>query len=72
MPKNHSLCERSTSTKELSSFSSQIATVVLADDAPLGGPRLSLANGVWVDQHVALKPSFKQIVGNDYKAASAH
>ncbi|KAL8532458.1 hypothetical protein ACS0TY_008886 [Phlomoides rotata] len=62
---------KSKSTEELSSLSSQIATVVLADGAPLGGPRLSLANGVWVDQSVALKPSFKQIVENDYKAASA-
>ncbi|KAL8474395.1 hypothetical protein ACS0TY_031023 [Phlomoides rotata] len=60
------------STEELSSLSSQIVTVVLVDGAPLGGPRLSLANGFWVDQCVALKPSFKQIVGNDYKAASAH
>ncbi|KAL8458637.1 hypothetical protein ACS0TY_036237 [Phlomoides rotata] len=63
---------KSTSTKELSSFSSQIATVVLANGATLGGPRLSLANGVWVDQHLALMPSFKQVLENDYKAASAH
>ncbi|KAL8466176.1 hypothetical protein ACS0TY_035328 [Phlomoides rotata] len=63
---------KSTSTEELNSISSQIATVVLADCAPLGGPRLSLANGVWIDQRLALKPSFKQILENDYKAASAH
>ncbi|KAL8466267.1 hypothetical protein ACS0TY_035399 [Phlomoides rotata] len=53
---------KSTSTEELNSLSSQIATVVLDDGAPLGGPRLSLANGVW----------FKQTLENDYKAASAH
>lgn len=63
---------KSKSTEELNSLSSQIATVVLADGDPLGGPRLSFANGIWVDRSVDLKPTFKKIVENDYKAASTH
>lgn len=63
---------KSKSTEELNSLSSQITAVVLADGDPLGGPRLSFANGLWVDQSIGLKPSFKQIVENDYKAASTN
>jgi len=35
---------------------------VLFDAAPTGGPRLSFANGVWVEQSLSLQPSFKEIV----------
>ncbi|KAH7850692.1 hypothetical protein Vadar_001605 [Vaccinium darrowii] len=38
---------------------------------PSGGPRLSFANGVRVDQSLSLKPSFKQVVDTVYKAASS-
>ncbi|CAA2975581.1 serpin-ZX-like, partial [Olea europaea subsp. europaea] len=49
---------------------SQLVTLIFADSGPLGGPRLSFANGVWIDQSLNLKPSFKEIVDNVYKAAS--
>ncbi|KAK4490357.1 hypothetical protein RD792_001033 [Penstemon davidsonii] len=39
---------------------------------PLGGPRLSFANGVWVDESLTFKPAFKEIVDNAYKAVSYH
>lgn len=61
---------KSKSTDELNSLSSQLVDVVFADGSPSGGPRLSVANGVWVEQTLPLKPSFKQIVDNFYKAAS--
>ncbi|XVF74148.1 hypothetical protein PTKIN_Ptkin13bG0036900 [Pterospermum kingtungense] len=61
---------KSRSNDHLSSYS-KVVSVVFADGSPVGGPRLSAANGVWIDKSLPLKPSFKQIVDNDYKATSA-
>ncbi|KAK5831801.1 hypothetical protein F383_14074 [Gossypium arboreum] len=61
---------KSKSNDQLSSFSSELVSVVLADGNPAGGPRLSFANGVWFDRSLPLKPSFKQVLDNVYKAAS--
>ncbi|XWS24287.1 hypothetical protein CRYUN_Cryun28dG0088100 [Craigia yunnanensis] len=61
---------KSKSNNHLSSFSSELVSVVYADGSPVGGPRLSFANGIWIDKSLPLKPSFKQIVDNVYKAAS--
>ncbi|XVE94819.1 hypothetical protein REPUB_Repub02eG0042600 [Reevesia pubescens] len=61
---------KSKSNDHLSSFTSVIISGVFADGGTLGGPRLSFANGVWVDKSLPLKHSFKQIVENVYKAAS--
>ncbi|KAG8366108.1 hypothetical protein BUALT_Bualt17G0041600 [Buddleja alternifolia] len=47
-----------------------LVTLLFADGAPLGGPRLSFANGVWVDQSLRFKPAFKEVMENAYKAAS--
>lgn len=63
---------KSKTSDELNSLSSQLVTLLFADGGPLGGPQLSFANGVWVDQSLNLKPSFKEIVDNSYKAASNH
>ncbi|CAA0830145.1 Serpin-ZX [Striga hermonthica] len=62
----------SKSVEDLNSLSSQLVTLLFADGGPLGGPRLSFANGVWVDRSLTLKSSFKEIVENSYKAASNH
>ncbi|XP_057739776.1 serpin-ZX-like [Arachis stenosperma] len=62
---------RSNSTDNLTSSVSHLVTIVLADAAPVGGPRLSFANGAWVDHSLSLNPSFKQLVNNDYKAVLA-
>ncbi|PNX92096.1 serpin-ZX-like protein [Trifolium pratense] len=59
---------QSKSTDHLNSFASQLVSVVLSDAAPAGGPLLSFADGVWVEQTLSLLPSFKQIVSTDYKA----
>lgn len=59
---------KSNSTDNLNSFASQIVATVFADASPSGGPRLAFANGVWVDQSLPLKPSFKQVVDTLYKA----
>ncbi|KAH7840419.1 hypothetical protein Vadar_016568 [Vaccinium darrowii] len=62
----------SKSTDDLNSLSSQLVSLVFADTRPTGGPRLSFANGVWVDQSLSLKPSFKQVADTVYKAALNH
>ncbi|KAL3617805.1 hypothetical protein CASFOL_038126 [Castilleja foliolosa] len=58
------------SVQDLRSQASQLVTQLFADGAPLGGPRLSFANGVWVDKSLTLKPVYKQIVKNDFRSAS--
>lgn len=60
---------KSKSCDHLNSFASELVAVVFADGSPSGGPRLSFANGAWVDKSLPLKPSFKQVVDTAYKAA---
>ncbi|KAI3686731.1 hypothetical protein L1987_80415 [Smallanthus sonchifolius] len=57
-------------TDELNSLSSQLVSLIFADGSPSGGPRLSFANGVWIEKTLSLKPSFKQVVDTVYQAAS--
>ncbi|XP_042502399.1 serpin-ZX-like isoform X1 [Macadamia integrifolia] len=61
---------RSKSNGELNSFASEIVSKVLTDGSQSGGPRLSFANGVWMDKSLPLKASFKEIVDKVYKAVS--
>ncbi|KAL0926597.1 hypothetical protein M5K25_002837 [Dendrobium thyrsiflorum] len=59
---------RSGSAADLSLLSSQIADIVLADGSSSGGPRLTFANGVWVDASLSLKSTFKEVITSVYKA----
>ncbi|GAY39438.1 hypothetical protein CUMW_044380 [Citrus unshiu] len=61
---------KSKSDDQLNTFASELVAVVFADGSPSGGPRLSVANGVWIDESLSLKNTFKQVVDNVYKAAS--
>ncbi|XP_021726663.1 serpin-ZX-like [Chenopodium quinoa] len=61
---------KSKSSDDLNKLSSELVSLVFADGSASGGPKLSFANGVWVDQTLPLKPTFKQIVDDVYKAAS--
>ncbi|XP_031279257.1 serpin-ZX-like [Pistacia vera] len=61
---------KSKSNDQLSTFSSELVALVFADGSSSGGPRLSFANGVWIDKSLSFKDSFKQVVDNVYKAAS--
>ncbi|KAK9947166.1 hypothetical protein M0R45_012600 [Rubus argutus] len=54
---------------DLNSFASELVAVIFSDGSPSGGPRLSFANGIWVDKPLPLKPCFKQVVETAYKAA---
>ncbi|KAG0478887.1 hypothetical protein HPP92_013606, partial [Vanilla planifolia] len=59
---------RAGSVADLSAISSQIAQLILADSSSAGGPRLTVANGVWVDGSLSLKSTFKELVISTYKA----
>ncbi|KAL8141148.1 hypothetical protein V2J09_007169, partial [Rumex salicifolius] len=61
---------KSKSADEVNALSSELVSVVFTDGSTVGGPKLSFANSLWVDQTLPLKPSFKQVVDNLYKAAS--
>ncbi|XP_057532015.1 serpin-ZX-like [Amaranthus tricolor] len=61
---------KSKSSDDLNKLSSELVSLVFADGTAIGGPKLSFANGVWVDQTLPLKPTFKQVVDNVYKATS--
>ena len=60
---------RANTVHDLNALSSQLVSL-MADGSPSGGPRLSFANGVWVEQTMSLKPSFKQVLDTVYNAAS--
>nr|GMD93693.1 serpin-ZX-like [Ipomoea batatas] len=61
---------KSDSTDHLNTFYSQIVGHILADGSLTGGPSLSVANGLWLDRTLPIKPSFKYVVDTVYKAAS--
>ncbi|KAJ7568984.1 hypothetical protein O6H91_01G056000 [Diphasiastrum complanatum] len=53
-------------------FAHQLRSVVLTDGSMSGGPQLSFVNGIWVEQTLTLKPSFKQVVEEQYEAVANH
>lgn len=59
---------RSTTADDLNALTSQVVELVLADGSAAGGPRISVANGVWVDSSLSLKGSFKEVVASSFKA----
>ncbi|KAI7734111.1 hypothetical protein M8C21_024394 [Ambrosia artemisiifolia] len=60
---------KANTTDDLNSYS-WLVSKILADGGPNGGPRLSFANGVWLDNMLSLKPSFKTVLDTVYKASS--
>ncbi|KAL5705078.1 NADH:ubiquinone reductase (H(+)-translocating) [Ranunculus cassubicifolius] len=61
---------RSKSNGDLNSFSSELVGLVLADGSGLGGPKVSFANGVWIEKSLPIKQSFNEIVEKVYKATA--
>ncbi|GJY13725.1 serine protease inhibitor family protein [Tanacetum coccineum] len=57
-------------TKTLDDLNTRLSKLssLMADASSSGGPRLSFANGAWIDKTLSLKTSFKQILNNVYKA----
>lgn len=60
---------RSDSIEQVNSLSSKVVNLLFADGESLGGPCLSLANGVWLDHRLTPNPAFIDIAHNAYKAA---
>ncbi|GMH04063.1 hypothetical protein Nepgr_005902 [Nepenthes gracilis] len=60
---------KSSSSDNLNKLSSELV-FLLADASQTGGPKLSFANGIWIDRTFQFLPTFKQIVDDVYKAAS--
>ncbi|XP_031108839.1 serpin-ZX-like [Ipomoea triloba] len=58
------------SIDDLNTFYSQIVDNIRVDGSLTGGPCLSVANGLWIDRTLPLKPSFKHVVDTVYKATS--
>ncbi|RXH98701.1 hypothetical protein DVH24_011026 [Malus domestica] len=52
---------KSKSVDELNSLSSHLVPLIFADGSTRGGPCLSFANGLWVEESVSIKPSFKKV-----------
>ncbi|KAL1533361.1 NADH:ubiquinone reductase (H(+)-translocating) [Salvia divinorum] len=61
---------KSERVENLSFLYSQIAATVFADGSHAGGPLLSTKSGLWLDQSLTLKPAFRDIVHNSYKAVA--
>lgn len=59
---------RAKSVSELNDLASSLVPLVFADGSPSGGPRLSFANGIWLEDSVSIKTPFKEAVGLSYKA----
>ncbi|KAJ1698591.1 hypothetical protein LUZ63_007103 [Rhynchospora breviuscula] len=53
---------------DLASLHLQISNVILADGSAAGGPCLRYAGGVWMDDSLRLKNSFREVAGSVYKA----
>ncbi|KAK1364232.1 Serine protease inhibitor (SERPIN) family protein [Heracleum sosnowskyi] len=58
------------SIDELNSVYAHLVDVVFADGSSSGGPIVSVANGVWLDESLTFKPCFQHVVESTYKAAS--
>ncbi|KAF5818877.1 putative Serpin family protein [Helianthus annuus] len=59
---------KTNTTHNLNSLYSQYVSSIFGDSSSSDGPQLSFANGVWIDETLSFKPSFKQVVDDVYKA----
>lgn len=61
---------RAKNIDDLNDLYSQLVDIVFADCSSSGGPHVSVANGVWLDNSLSFKPSFQHVVENLYEAAT--
>lgn len=59
-------CVRLPSGEPMHDFCAQLKTVVLADASGAGGPQFALANRVWVDHSMKVKPAFQKVLKDSY------
>ncbi|KAL1187709.1 putative non-inhibitory serpin-Z5 [Cardamine amara subsp. amara] len=62
---------RSSSTDELNAVFSKIASVVLVDESERGGPKIAVANGMWIEQSLSDNFKSKDLIVNFFKAEFA-
>ncbi|KAM1038019.1 hypothetical protein ACFX2I_032640 [Malus domestica] len=60
----------SNSTDELNALAANVVPLIFADGSDNGGPSLYFPNGLWVDESLNIKPSFKVVVDVFYKAVA--
>ncbi|XP_073393476.1 serpin-Z2B [Physcomitrium patens] len=66
-----SKCIKLPQGKPLHDFSSHLRKTVLSNQQGDGGPELALANRLWVEQSVKLKPAFQKILQESYGSEAA-
>ncbi|KAI9125402.1 hypothetical protein K1719_004018 [Acacia pycnantha] len=59
------------SVDDLNHFASKLSKITFVDGLPGRGTYLNFANGIWLDQSLIPKPSFKQILDSHRRAAFA-
>ncbi|KAG7587713.1 Serpin superfamily [Arabidopsis suecica] len=59
---------RSSSLDELKTVFRELASVVYADSSSSGGPKITAANGLWIDKSLPTDPKFKDLFENFFKA----
>ncbi|CAE6130029.1 unnamed protein product [Arabidopsis arenosa] len=62
---------RSSSIDELKAIFRELSSVVYADSSASGGPKITAANGLWIDKSLPTDPKFKDLFENFFKAVYA-
>ncbi|CAE5962445.1 unnamed protein product [Arabidopsis arenosa] len=62
---------KASSTDELNAVFREIASTVLVDGSKKGGPKITVVNGMWMEQSLPVNPSSKDLFQNFFNAAFA-
>ncbi|KAF8098477.1 hypothetical protein N665_0266s0045 [Sinapis alba] len=62
----------SPSSDHLNAVLAKTVSVVHANGSERSDLRLSMATGVWIDQSLSIKPSFKEVLENSFKGNCSH
>ncbi|CAN6896941.1 unnamed protein product [Brassica oleracea] len=62
----------SPSSDHLNAVLAKMVSVVHANGTERSDLRLSMATGVWIDQSLSVKPSFKEVLENSFKGNCSH
>uniref|UniRef100_M4E6R2 Serpin domain-containing protein n=1 Tax=Brassica campestris TaxID=3711 RepID=M4E6R2_BRACM len=61
----------SSSIEELKTIFREISSVVFADQSASGGPKITAANGLWIEKSLSVDPKFKDLFENFFNAVYA-
>lgn len=62
---------RSSSIDELKAVFQEISSVLFADHSASGSPKITTANGLWIEKSLPIDPKFKDLFENFFKAIYA-